>query len=29
MLMSGATGEGVREVMLSVWRMAEAARARA
>jgi hypothetical protein len=26
--MSGATGEGVREVMLSVWRMAESARAR-
>jgi hypothetical protein len=26
--MSGATGEGVRDVMLSVWRMAEAARAR-
>ena len=28
MMMSGATGEGVRDVMLSVWRMAEAARAR-
>jgi hypothetical protein len=27
-MMSGATGEGVRDVMLSVWRMAEAARAR-